>query len=432
MDRIGIRGAATTERADWEGAPARSPSPERATLHVVHCPDASRVDTRFELDSVADALIGRDVCRGLVLDDRRLSRLHSRVVWDAARQGHCLGDADSSNGTYVNGQRVRSARLSHGDVVRCGDTLLVFETERPMQAIIERAERFARTSMALLVYGETGTGKEVISRLVHDQSGVPGDFVAINCATLSRELAAAELFGHVKGAFSGATQGRTGLFAAADGGTLLLDEIGDLPLDVQPALLRALEEGAVRPVGSDATRPIDVRVIAATHLDLDALADQGRFRSDLLGRLAQVRLELPPLRRRRSEILGLARRLADERGFSLSLTPDAAETLLSWDYPFNVRELKALVSALQCRGGGSVDRAALAEVDPRLLSRPFAGRDAEPPSPRAGADRRTRLQEELSKHRGNVSKVAKALGSDRAQIYRWMKSLGVSAEAFRN
>src|SRR5262249_54893904 len=158
----------------------------------------------------------------------------------------------------------------------------------------------------MLIQGETGTGKEVLAQAIHGASGRSGAFVPVNCATLPADLAAAELFGHERGAFSGANNARPGLFRAANGGTLFLEEVGDLPLPLQPTLLRALQEGRVRPVGSEREVTVDVRVVAATHVDLERAVEAGGFRSDLLGRLAHVVTTLRPLRERRREILALA------------------------------------------------------------------------------------------------------------------------------
>ncbi len=422
--------ARTADQEEAEEVLASQP----AWLEVVHCPDRARGD-RIELTPETEPLlVGRDVQPGLSLPDPKLSRLHLRVIWDSMRRGFRLGDAQSSNGTYVNGTRVQSQLLHHGDVIRCGDSLLVFECHEGMQSLLERARRFAESKLAVLILGETGVGKEVLARLVHEQSKVPGPFVPVNCATLSRDLSAAELFGHVRGAFSGASRNRDGLFVTANHGTLLLDEIGDLPLDVQPALLRVLEDATVRPVGSDRTRRTDVRVVAATHVDLDAAVERGEFRGDLLARLAQCRLVIPPLRERRSELLALAREFAAAEGLALELTPNAAEALLLWQYPFNIRELKTLVCALATDrvNAGGVDLGNLRSIDARLTdkgsfkasTRPSSG--APPPG-----SRRSEIAELLRLHGGNVSKVARSLDCDRAQVYRWMKSLGLSVASYR-
>jgi transcriptional regulator with GAF, ATPase, and Fis domain len=164
-----------------------------------------------------------------------------------------------------------------------------------VQELREQIGRAATSRFPILLLGETGTGKELSARSIHEQSGRPGGFVPLNCATLSRELAGAELFGHARGAFSGATNARPGLFRSADAGTLFLDEIGDLPLELQAAFLRVLEEGKVRPLGADQEVPVDVRVLSATHVDLELAVVNNLFRSDLLARLAHVVLRMPPL-----------------------------------------------------------------------------------------------------------------------------------------
>src|SRR5207244_11071980 len=202
----------------------------------------------------------------------------------------------------------------------------------------------ARTALPAIVLGESGTGKELIARALHALSGRRGPCQAINCAAIAQTLLESELFGCRRGAFSGATEGRPGLFRAADGGTLFLDEIADLPMLAQAALLRVLQESEVLPVG--ATRPVhvDVRVVAAAQRDLRSLAAAGRFRPDLLARLDAFTVALPPLRERREDLgllcAALLRRLAPDRCERLRLEPDAARALLHHAWPLNVRELE--------------------------------------------------------------------------------------------
>jgi transcriptional regulator of acetoin/glycerol metabolism len=341
LSRVNSVQDATTVRAGDDDELIGSAKPVAGRLQVVHCPGSETFDEVVTLEQGAKPLlVGRGAHPGLLLADPRLSRLHFRIVWDAAQRGFRLGDAGSSNGTFVNGTRVDTHLLNHSDVIRCGDTLLVFEADTPMATLHSSAQRFADARVSVVIHGETGVGKEVLARFIHERSGSSGEFVAVNCATLSRDLVAAELFGHVRGAFSGATQQREGLFVHANGGTLLLDEVGDLPLDVQPALLRVLEERAVRPLGSDQTRPVDVHVLAATHVDLDQAVESGAFRQDLLARLRQARLEIPPLRERRSDILALLGEMIGEAVAPPSFSVNAMEALLLWDYPHNVRELR--------------------------------------------------------------------------------------------
>jgi len=244
--------------------------------------------------------------------------------------------------------------------------------------------------------------------------------VPVNCAAFHRELLGSELFGHVAGAFSGANAARAGLFAAANGGTLFLDEIGDLALDQQPALLRALQEGRVRPLGSDQEISVDVRVVSATNLDLEELVEQGSFRPDLLARLAPIRVDLPGLCRRREEIIALWTACIDR-----PLTFRSAEALLLYSWPRNIRELQSAAeeARLLSREGSAIE---IDHLPPRVRSRGPAvdAIDHGPPD-------RDVLIELLGEHRGNVAEVARALGQNRQTVYRWMSVYRLTPDPFR-
>jgi transcriptional regulator with GAF, ATPase, and Fis domain len=227
-----------------------------------------------------------------------------------------------------------------------------------MIAVFDLIERVAPSDVSVLIQGETGTGKELVARAVHDASRrAARPFVAVNCAAVPANLLESELFGHVRGAFTGAVADRAGHFRSADGGTLFLDEIGDMPLEMQAKLLRVLQEGEVRPVGGSKTHRVDVRVVAATHRDLKAMCAEGRFREDLLFRLDVVRLELPPLRDREGDVALLAGALVGKLAAELGvvtpeLTPEALERLAAWRWPGNVRELEnELRRAIALSGG---------------------------------------------------------------------------------
>jgi transcriptional regulator with GAF, ATPase, and Fis domain len=244
------------------------------------------------------------------------------------------------------------------------------------------------------------------------------------------------LFGHARGAFSGANAARPGLFRSAEGGTLFLDEIGDLPLDLQPALLRALEERKIRPVGADHEVAVDVRVLAATHVDLEQAVRARTFRADLYARLAHVILKLPPLRDRRDEVLALAAQFAP----SLRFTTNAAEALLLWHWPHNIRELRALLEVQQLlnQRQGLVRSSDLAERIPAAAERihnrrtnSAARTESGPPEHHPSAALRTQLLQLFKTHDGNVSKIATELGKPRAQVYRWLKAVGLEAAALR-
>jgi sigma-54 dependent transcriptional regulator, acetoin dehydrogenase operon transcriptional activator AcoR len=413
------------------------PTPARALLHIVHTPRSpseGRTAPLFEGDTFS---LGRNVIApDILLDDPCASRLHARIAWDGQQSAFRLEDAGSANGTFVNGQKVAGTSLSDQDILRIGDSLLVHDERRVMDRLRERATSIATSDLPVLIVGETGTGKEVMARFIHETSGRRGQFVAINCGALPRELAAAELFGHTRGAFSGAAQARPGLFASAAGGTLFLDEIGDLPLDLQPALLRALQEKTVRPVGSDRETALDVRILAATNVDLESAIGASRFRSDLYARLAQVVLALPALRERRFEIPALARSFARMERRELSWTADALEVLLLGEYRYNVRELRALVCEFLALSPGTevMDLQYVAGARPDWAA-PVAARGGPPPRPGGSgaipSGERERLARLLSEHDGNVSAVAKELGKPRAQIYRWLNRFGLSPRPHR-
>jgi transcriptional regulator of acetoin/glycerol metabolism len=432
----------TTQQLETESTTAEIKSDGR--LYVVYSPDRGFPREPIALERDELLAVGRQIAApGLTLHDTRLSRLHFRVAWDGRCKLYRVGDAGSRNGLFVNTRPQLTSLLSPGDVLRAGDTLFVYDEGDRMGAELTVLSRAARSDLGILLLGETGVGKEVLARRAHEQSGRPGPFVAVNCAALPRDLAAAELFGHTRAAFSGAAQARDGLFAAARHGTLFLDEIGDLPTELQPLILRALEERSVRPVGADYEVSVDVRIIAATHRDLEASTQGGAFRDDLYARLAQVVIRIPPLRARRAELFRL---LASFSQRGLELSPDAAEALLTWSWPRNVRELKALVQGFEVVAERPLlDLEYLARENPRLVQA-FAeratreapappGSSAPPPasssprSSRKSTPHREELRSVLAKSGGNVAEAARSLGTTRAQIYRWMKSLGLGNDA---
>lgn len=440
------RVAETTDMASpRRPADARHTWPPRLT--VVASPDHEKVGNSALLAGET-LLFGRDVTGpGIAIADPSMSRVHTRCVWDARMGSLRANDVGSRNGTYVNGRRVESVLLGHGDVLRVGDTLLVYREEDASQRALERALAVARSPLSVLLVGETGTGKELIAHRIHEASGRSGKLVPVNCGAIPRDLVAAELFGHTERAFSGAGAARKGLVMSAAAGTLLLDEIGDCPLEAQVALLRMLQEKSVRAVGADRETVVDVRVIAATNRDLRAAVSSGSFRADLLARLSQIEIGLPPLRERRHELLQLAHAFARQHDAELTIDVDAAEALLLWTWPFNMRELQALISELVVMGGKAprLDLAYLSHARPQLAAAivkradapldgalaPHPVRSVLPTLPQPKLDR-VRLRSLMEEHAGNVSQVAKVLGKPRAQIYRWMEALGLSAEQFRN
>lgn len=410
----------------------------RAELVVVFAPTTADLGRRVELSDDVIA-VGRDIDGGgLCLADRRMSRLHARFTFDARAGLYRVGDANSKNHTFVNGEAIDTRLLSDGDVIRVGDSVLVYSEGDAFAEAQERADRLARTGMNLLLLGETGTGKEVLARRIHAQSGRRGPFVAINCASIPADLVGAELFGHTRNAFSGASQARKGMFVAADQGTLLLDEIGDCPLGVQAALLRAIQEKAVRPIGAEREAPVDVQLVAATLANVEAAVAAGTFRADLYARLSQGVVRIPPLRARKRELMTLLQTLDEGSGRPLVVSADAVEAMLLWEFPLNVRELQSLIGSYRALHGDAVlDIAVLGRLAPEmaapLLARKRGSSDAPSKSslPPGTQSERTRLRALLEESGGNVAQVAETLGKPRAQIYRWMKSMGLSPEKFR-
>jgi DNA-binding NtrC family response regulator len=315
----------------------------------------------------------------LAIPDSKVSARHAR--FERCLGAWCVKDDQSKNGTFVNGERVEQAILGDGDLVDFGDTLFVFRDGMPhggeiayqpppslrrgmssllpaVQAELDELARMAASPITILIEGETGTGKEVIARAIHALSARTGEMIPVNCGGLPTERVEAELFGWKRGAFSGATADHPGLVCAADAGTLFLDEIGDLRLADQASLLRVLQEREVLPIGGMRPVAVDLRVVAATHRPLDAMADSAAFRSDLLARLTGYRIRIPPLRQRREDLgLFLADMLGQRRGADgCRLTIGVLRALLRHDWPTNVRGLEqTLTRALVTSAQGVID-----------------------------------------------------------------------------
>jgi len=229
---------------------------------------------------------------------------------------------------------------------------------KQMEELLSKASLYAKSDAPVLIVGESGVGKELLARFIHRESGRKGEFVSLNCAAVPENLFESELFGYKKGAFTGALLDKPGLFEEADGGTLFLDEIGELPISMQPKLLRVLQEGEVRRLGGTETKKVDVKVIAATNRDLKELISQGLFREDLYYRLNVLTLEIPPLRERPEDIVALIgyflNKFSSKYSKQIEMTPEALEVLLSYPFPGNVRELENLIHRLVITSGGVI------------------------------------------------------------------------------
>ncbi|MBI3206911.1 MAG: sigma 54-interacting transcriptional regulator [Myxococcales bacterium] len=346
---------------------------EPASSRVVPLPDAGEV------------FVGRGDEAGVRLRDPKVSRKHIALTLEPG--GVRLTDLGSQNGTFVNGQRVHGSRpLGSGDSIEIGHTCLVLHTggsegerapalaareeldldgsqvllaDPSMLALYALIRRLAKVSLPVLIHGETGTGKELAARALHHFSPrARARFVAINCAALPEALIESELFGHERGAFTGATQRKVGLFESATGGSVFLDEVAELPLGTQAKLLRALDTGRVVPVGAVDEHPIDVRVIAATHRNLEQEVGAGRFRQDLYYRLSGATLWLPPLRDRPRELGLIANRMLARARERLGLPPlriseSAWQALAAHPWPGNVRELSNVMEFLAATHEGA-------------------------------------------------------------------------------
>jgi len=331
--------------------------------------------------------VGKDPSNDVVVDDPFVSARHLRIE---ARGGlWFLSDLGSTNGTFVGGARVERAELPLGTSVALGDVELVLEPpaaaperalafegmvsrDASMRQVFEMVERVAPSDVAVTILGETGTGKELVARAIHRRSPRrEAPFIPVNCSAIAESLIESELFGHEKGAFSGADRLRKGAFEEANGGTIFLDEIGELPLDLQPKLLRTLELGEVKRVGASRPLTVNVRIVAATHRDLRAQVRAGKFREDLFYRLCVVPVTVPPLRQRRGDVRALAESFLSAsapRGLGLRWSEEALLRLEAYDWPGNVRQLRNVVQrALLFRGEGAVVPAsALAFEDTRV------------------------------------------------------------------
>ncbi len=386
-----------------------------------------------------------------------VSRRHLELRWDRNSSRHLVRDLGSRNGSAVFGQTLGTVPrvLEDNAVLRLGDVVAVYErrrgslpTDPPALAQTLPGDAFAmvelRAAIAraapdpspVLLIGESGSGKERCAGALHRLSGRSGAFVTLNCAALSPQLIESQLFGHQRGAFTGATQAQVGLFRAAHTGTLVLDEIGELPLELQPKLLRAIESGEVMPLGTATSQHVDVRVIAATNRNLAADVEAGRFRRDLYARLALWELVVPPLGRRRVDILEWVNRLsrtwADERGCrvpKIELSPAAAAQLVGSRWADNLRGIHRLIHELAHQDGTTIGVKKLPHwVHTPQSKQPLTQPDDNgPPTTAPSRVRKLRarptraeLLTDLAANGWNISATARAYDRDRKQLRRWI------------
>ncbi|MEB2313674.1 MAG: sigma 54-interacting transcriptional regulator [Sorangiineae bacterium] len=392
--------------------------------------------------------VGTHESNDLCLDDTRVSRFQCEIVVDGSSAR--VRDLGSRNGTYVDGVRVAEAFLRAGSTLKLGGVTLRFEPldragrvplspktsfhgvvarSVAMRAALALVERAAKSTLTVLLEGETGTGKGKVAEAIHRGSDrSKGPFLVVDCGAIPANLIESELFGHEKSAFTGAGERRIGAFEEAAGGTLFLDELGELPLEQQPKLLRALESREIRRVGSNTHRKVDVRLVAATHRDLRREVNEGRFRADLYFRLAVLRIPLPPLRERADDLPALARALlrgagARDEEIERLCTGEFIATLRRAAWPGNARELRnhlerclafdealPIAEPMPARAEAAVDTALpYAEARRRAIE----------------AFERAYVRELLAKHEGKVMQAAAAAGIDRVYLYRLARRHGL-------
>ncbi len=429
-----------------------------AGLVLLYAEDFARLPAGWRLQPSGATRIGCAEGAHLHLPVAAVSRAHAELWKDA--EGYNVRDLGSTNGTFVDGYRVDRARLEHGQEVRCGDALLKFVSSDiegycahrlegspsargraaeavwvggyQLQQVAEQVKRLSPSPLSVLVTGESGTGKELAARALHDESGRRGPFRGVNCAALPENLLESELFGYKKGAFSGATQDKPGLLRAAHRGTLLLDEVGDMPASAQAKILRVLQAKEVIPLGSTQPEPVDVRIVGATHRDLLAMQRAGEFRGDLYARLNEARLVLPPLRERKEDIYQLVQEfLRRHAPRPLQVSFQFMTALIHYDWPFNVRELESCIKRCVFLATGNVlDESVLTEEIRESLS-DYGGPPPDRRAPAKGVVDRVDLEARLARHGGNVAAVGRELGKARMQIHRWIKRYDIDLQQFR-
>jgi len=465
-------------RAGTEAAGARVLELSRCALHVKN---GEHEGQQLVIDGDLFRM-GKSTDNDLVLtDDATVSREHCEIL--RAEDGYLLRDLGSTNGTLLDGNRVREAFLKQGAVITVGRTELevrpyseridlspssesafgeMFGSDPALREVFGVLERLAPTQATLLIGGETGTGKDLLARSVHARSGRgDGPFIVVDCGAVVGSLIESELFGHEKGAFTGASERRQGAFELASGGTLFLDEVGELPLELQPKLLRALETRRIRRVGGQTEIALDLRIVAATNRNLLMEVERGKFRRDLYFRLAVVPLHLPPLRERPGDIPGLARMLLDRvcrdvspgQEVRLGLADSALSALCGHDWPGNVRELRNVLerAALMAHTAGQTEIVGVPMLGAMPGAAPAPHAEA-PASQDAGAagglasepaefdtaltygETRAKWEAEfearyvrwlLATHEGNVSAAARAAGMDRKYLHKLAKRHGI-------
>ena len=451
----------------YVGGRATSARLRRCRVEIVSGPDAGLIrDVEAPVIRIG-ARRGNDV----QLSDSKVSGLHCEIRLDD--RGYRLRDLDSTNGTYVSSLRINDIYITPGTQIALGSTRLKFEplgesveieladTDRygsmigrsvKMRELFARLEKLARTDTTVLVTGETGAGKELVAEALHDNSPrEKGPFVVLDCGSIPPNLIESELFGHERGAFTGATSNYAGAFERAHGGTVFLDEIGELPLGMQPKLLRVLERKEVRRVGGSKTIEVDVRIVAATNRDLGVEVNRGRFREDLYYRLAVARIHVPALRDRKDDLPLLIEHIlaTTPGGEAAQIAQETIDLMMKHDWPGNVRELRnvierAVLLAESPENEDSLRRAPapVPRSEPSITVTPSQTATSTDATMTVPVDvgipfkhakqnvisefERRYISRLLAQHDGNISAAARAAGIDRMSIHKMLHRLGLA------
>ena len=426
-----------------------------ATLRVVDGPDRG---TELELPPIG-VVIGTERTCDVILTDAFVSRRHCSIA--PGKDGFAITDLGSRNGTIIDGVAVGKVVAPPGVAIRIGKTLVqlmpadevvdippsasdrfgaLYGGSIAMRGVFGLLERASKSTASILFLGESGTGKELMARGVHDASPrASGPFVVFDCGASTETLIESDLFGHVKGAFTGAASDREGAFAAANGGTLFLDEIGDLPIGLQPKLLRMLEAGEVVPLGSRKSARYDVRIVAATHRDVFAEVARGGFRGDLYYRLAVVEVQVPPLRQRTGDLARLITMFLERAGapqLAAQVGGAALERLSRYHWPGNVRELRNVITRAVALAGPDDDFQSLPFVLRPTVAAPdaFAELKADRPFHEAKDAlierfERAYLEDLVQRAAGNLSAAARLAGLERKFLYKLLERAGLRQKA---
>lgn len=399
--------------------------------------------TRSQQMEVGEFLtMGRGSSNHITIEDEFASARHARI--ERKSHGFLLRDLRSRNGTFLNGARIFEALLGDGDRIRIGETDLVFAWDKQnapatlalsskspvWQAQLEKLENIASAPFPVLLTGPSGTGKDLVAQAIHRfSSRKAGPFVSVNCSALSESLVESELFGHLKGSYTGATVDRKGAFEAARGGTLFLDEIGDLPLVLQPKLLRALENSQIRPVGSDKSVETDVRIVAATHHDLKKLVYEEKFRADLYFRLHVIQVQTPSLSERMEDFDDLFYTFAKAMRVRFSFA--AIKKLKTHSWPGNIRELKNVVARAKAYWGGEevTEDNVMQLID--VLPGDNRAREEEIFKPSRSVIKEIEfemIKSRLIANRGNQRKTASDLGMPKSTLHDRIRVYGIDVD----